>query len=64
MEKMKTFDMYDAEKMMRGKAYVAGDFDPMARLMRKFTGDDDYAKHSYLGVKSSKRKWKGKKGRM
>lgn len=56
---MKTIDMYQAERMMYRKAYVAGDFDPAVKLMRKITGDDEYYKHSYLGIKA--KKGKGKK---
>lgn len=54
--KMKTFSMYQAERMMYRKAYVAGDFDPVVKLMRKITGDDEYYKHSYLGIKKGKGK--------
>lgn len=56
---MKTIDMYQAERMMYRKAYVAGDFDPVVKLMRKIIGDDEYYKHSYLGIKA--KKGKGKK---
>lgn len=53
---MKTFSMYQAERMMYRKAYVAGDFDPVVKLMRKITGDDEYYKPSYLGIKKGKGK--------